>query len=81
MEEGVSCQLGFLSPLLFVLWQILNVCGSPLAILCMSACLNIIISAGKGSFSWERFIIREQEGGDYIKNEECVLSREHLLDK
>lgn len=57
---------GLLSPLLFVLHQILNVHMPPLAILCMSACLNIIISGRLGSIWWKVDNQRTREG-DYIK--------------
>lgn len=75
MENGTSLMSTRSLLLLFVLSQILNVHELPLAIPCISACLNIIITGGlrgawwKGHNQWTR-------KGDYIKKGEWVLDVE-----
>lgn len=66
-----------LSPLLFVLSQILNVPVPPLAVPCISACLNIIISGEPGGIWWKGHNQRTIKM-DYIKMEEWVWDREQV---
>lgn len=67
VEKGTSLpSTRSLSPSLFVLSQILNVPGPPLAILCISACLNIIISEEPWGFWWKGHN-QSTRKRDYIK--------------